>query len=48
MDENKIVLNPLNKVILEDALDELVEKIGGKDVMYIRMREIRRERLFAY
>jgi hypothetical protein len=45
MDYLQVIFNPHDEVILECALDGLVEKIRGKEFMNICMWEIHRERL---
>ena len=43
----KVLTHPLNKVVLEYPLDELVEQIGSNELVDIRVGEIFCERLGA-
>jgi len=41
----QVILDPLDKVVLECALDDLMEKVGGEKLVNIRTWELHRERL---
>ena len=48
MDYLEKIFNPHNEVVLECALDGLVEKVGGKEFMNVCMWEIHHERLCGW
>lgn len=45
MRSDKVLLDPGNKVIFERTLNHLVEKIGRKELMNVRLGEVIGERL---
>jgi hypothetical protein len=45
MCKNEICFNPVNEMIFEDALYELVEEVGGNEFMYIGTQKIVGKRL---
>jgi hypothetical protein len=45
MSQNKIFLNPGNKVIFEGAFDDLMEKVWREELMDVCTRKVVRERL---
>jgi hypothetical protein len=45
MRSNKVILDPRNEVIFERSFDHLMEKIGRKELVNVRSREIIGERL---
>ena len=43
--QNEILANPLDKVVFEATLDDLVQKVTGQEFVDIGVREVVRERL---
>ena len=45
---SQIILDPLDKVILECSLDDLVEEVRDKELMDVRLQELYCKRLQCY